>query len=97
MKIILTTCEILQKLGLPTDAELVIELGQVQDSDSGEWISNVGRDNYAYPDSLSSDTEIEVKYRNGNTDTGRARNWFASWKEVDGTGLDIVAYRILTS
>lgn len=89
MKVTLTTQEIIAKFGLPDTLELVIKHSE------NEWISNIGRDSYGYPYPLCSDTKVEVKYRNGETATGAAIDWFVSWKETDGGGTDIVAYRIL--
>lgn len=94
MKVTLTAKEILAKCGLPADTELVIELGQDQDGDSSKWISNIGNTRAHYPDSLSYDTEIEVKFRNGETETDYADNWGTSWID-EGEDWDIVAYQIL--
>jgi hypothetical protein len=62
-----------------------------------EWVSNVGHtsDGYQYyPCRLSCDTKIEVKFRNGGTETGIANDWEFSWLD-EGQAWDIVAYRVL--
>lgn len=92
MKVTLTTQEILAKFGLPTDTELVIEPIKTKPS---EWVSNVGRDSYGHPESLDPNTEIEVKFNNGETDTDRASAWVHGWKETNKNAFSIVAYQVI--
>lgn len=92
MKVALTTQEIISKLGLPEDTELVIEQSK------NEWISNVGYDVPWYPsETLDAFTKIEVKFRNGSTQTGFADIWddTCNWCELDRQDTDIVAYRVI--
>lgn len=89
MKVTLTPQEILAKFGLPVDTELTIE------NDTDEWISNIGYYRHYPPETLNDDTKIEVKYRNGEMDTGCASYYWDCWRETDGDKWDIVAYRIL--
>lgn len=73
--------------------EIVISDDEVSTDDG--WISNIGNDNFRHPDSISSDAFIEVKRREGSTDTGVAFYWQSAWAETNGHSTDIVAYRIL--
>ena len=61
----------------------------------GEWVPNENNSNDFAP--IKGSTLIEVKYRNGFKETGKASEWSASWCSIDGAHNDIVAYRILKS
>lgn len=64
-------------------------------STSDGWVSNIGNTRAHYPASISCGTdEIEVKFRNGKTETGIADDWGYSWMDED-EDWDIVAYRVL--
>lgn len=92
MKVTLTTQEIISKLGLPADTELVIEQSK------NEWISNIGNDVYWYPsETLDTFTKIEVKFRDGSTQTGFADSWdgTCNWDALGRQDTDIVAYRFI--
>jgi hypothetical protein len=74
-----------------SDAIILCEKVETRD----DWVSNVGRDSYGHPESLDPNTEIEVKFRNGTIEVGKAEYWWLKWKETEGTRYDIVAYQIL--
>jgi hypothetical protein len=78
---------------------VVSNFGQISEIVNGsvepEWIPNSNNFNDYAP--VHGETAIEVKYRNGFKETGKASEWSASWRSIDGAGKDIVAYRILKS
>lgn len=63
-------------------------------SDDG-WVSNEGRNAMGYPAPLTQYTSIEVKFRDGSSDTGLPCVWNAAWRSTDNDPLDIIAYRIV--
>jgi hypothetical protein len=75
-------------------SEIIISDDEHVETDDG-WISNIGNDTKGHPDSISSNTFIEVKYHNGKTAAGYAGNWLSTWKETDKSEHGIAAYRIL--
>jgi hypothetical protein len=60
-----------------------------------EWIPNLYNSNDYAP--VPGETAIEVVYRSGFKETGKASEWSASWCSIDNAHNDIVAYRILKS
>lgn len=60
------------------------------------WISNEGNNSSHPPESLTPETKIEIKLRNGTTQQGNPGRWTLGWKSVDKDEWDIVAYRIVT-
>lgn len=57
-----------------------------------EWIEWKGTTK-GHPATLKDANNIEVRFRNGDIETGRADDWFHCWKD-DNTRDDIVAYRV---
>ena len=62
---------------------------------SEAWISNEGNSSSHHPESLTPETEIEIKLRNGTTQQAPAKCWTLGWKSTDNDQWDIIAYRIV--
>lgn len=60
--------------------------------DAGGWIENTSKE--AKPP-VDPDTMVEVEYRDGRLDDGKARRWTACWKSDDNSQRDIIRYRII--
>lgn len=87
---------ICKHFGVPSSTEIVYdepESVSVGQPTNDGWISNISRDVCYHPVTLDANTYIEVKYRDGGSDVGNAKDWETSWKETDKARKDIVAYR----